>query len=325
MAEDTKRRMRRGPVATISIRRAEANLRNAKARAVGNLTAMLTVLDERLDEDRQAAAHIQCADVLDELIADTEAEHELGIDCFEESDEWETRRASEGGGDSTSPPSPEARKTLEGGGATSQEAPPPQSERQRSEAAVNRLLAISGADPNTLKEQVTNLLQDVRTWPEEVVEPRPKRRIPLTKAQNEQVSNHKVELCNLLDARHVAQQPDILTAQPGQQNDDGRPHKCLLLKASIRPYQNPAEDTPSHNWKASILALIDSGASRDFINEDVVKRLGLEMEPAKHALKVQVADGRELNIKHVVWIDLCLNGKLGYRMSCPWGKHAMSS
>ena len=121
MAEDTKREARRGPAAAISIRRAEASLRNAKARAVGNLTAMLTVLDERLDEDREAAVHIQCADVLDELIADTEAEHELGIDCLEESDEWGTRRASEGGGDKTSPPSPEARKTLEGGGATSQE------------------------------------------------------------------------------------------------------------------------------------------------------------------------------------------------------------
>ena len=216
MAEDTKREARRGPAAAISIRRAEASLRNAKARAVGNLTAMLTVLDERLDEDREAAVHIQCADVLDELIADTEAEHELGIDCLEESDEWGTRRASEGGGDKTSPPNPEARKTLEGGGATSQEAPPPQSERQRSEAAVSRLLAISGVDPNTLKEQVTNLLQDVQTWPEEVAEPRPKRMIPLIKAQNEQVSSHKVELCNLLDARHAAQQPDILTAQPGQ-------------------------------------------------------------------------------------------------------------
>ena len=323
MAEDTKREARRGPAAAISIRRAEASLRNAKARAVGNLTAMLTVLDERLDEDREAAVHIQCADVLDELIADTEAEHELGIDCLEESDEWGTRRASEGGGDKTSPPNPEARKTLEGGGATSQEAPPPQSERQRSEAAVSRLLAISGVDPNTLKEQVTNLLQDVQTWPEEVAEPRPKRMIPLIKAQNEQVSSHKVELCNLLDARHAAQQPDILTAQPGQQNDDGRPHKCLLLKASLRPYQNPAEEAPSHSWKASILALIDSGASRDFINEDVVKKLGLEMEPAKHALKVQVADGRELSIKHVVWIDLCLNGKLGYRTRAyvmPMGK-----
>ena len=106
MAEDTKREAHRGPVAAISIRRAEASLRNAKARAVGNLTAMLTVLDERLDEDREAAVHIQCADVLDELIADTEAEHELGIDCLEESDEWGTRRASEGGGDKTSPPNP---------------------------------------------------------------------------------------------------------------------------------------------------------------------------------------------------------------------------
>ena len=190
MAEDTEREARRGPAAAISIRRAEASLRNAKARAVGNLTAMLTVLDERLDEDREAAVHIQCADVLDELIADTEAEHELGIDCLEESDEWGTRRASEGGGDKTSPPNPEARKTLEGGGATSQEAPPPQSERQRSEAAVSRLLAISGVDPNTLREQVTNLLQDVQTWPEEVAEPRPKRMIPLIKAQNEQVSSH---------------------------------------------------------------------------------------------------------------------------------------
>ncbi|OUV17952.1 MAG: hypothetical protein CBC46_01930, partial [Verrucomicrobiaceae bacterium TMED86] len=179
---------------------------------------------------------------------------------------------------------------------------------------VDHLLAtvVVDQDQHALRRQLQGYLGMVRTWPEEI----PTRHtLPVLQADNELESKEAVEMCNLLQTRQKAQQidvqptEDIITAEQGRQNDDDQAHRCLFLQTRIRSH----EQSGTQKWRPAVETLIDSGASRDFVNEATVQRLGLKVEKAKHPLKVQVADGRMLRINKVACIELSLDRKLGYR------------
>ena len=311
-------------------------MQNSKQKLTRQLGEWVQCLTER----------IECAEVLDEVLDDTSDDLELtaegGGDI--ESPPTDVRSASaptaEGGGDSTSPPpghqqsTKEQRRvrfaniepTAEGGGVkdnkltppkrkhTRMKDPLPSPDRNDPEAMVDHLLGtvVTDQDQHALRTLLKGYLGMVQTWPEEI----PTRStLPLLQADNEQESSGAIALNNLLQTRQMARQvgtvvPEgVISAGQGRQNDDDHLHKCLFLQTRIRSYDPMGTQT----WKPAVETLIDSGASRDFVNEATVQRLGLKVEKAKHPLRVQVADGRTIHISKVACVELSLDRKLAYR------------
>ena len=114
-------------------------------------------------------------------------------------------------------------------------------------------------------------------------------------------------------------------------NDGPRQNRCLVLDAPIRGWDcqlgdfarnrdvdeedrmwklagpAPLSDTMGigktvYEWELNAEALLDSGASRDFVNERTQIARGWKKERASHALEVQVADGRVLRLDYVAAI-----------------------
>ena len=336
MGHETERMANTGLAAQECIANMEIEMQNSKQKLTRQLGEWVQCLTER----------IECAEVLDEVLDDTSDDLELtaegGGDI--ESPPTDVRSASaptaEGGGDSTSPPpghqqsTKEQRRvrfaniepTAEGGGVkdnkltppkrkhTRMKDPLPSPDRNDPEAMVDHLLGtvVTDQDQHALRTLLKGYLGMVQTWPEEI----PTRStLPLLQADNEQESSGAIALNNLLQTRQMARQvgtvvPEgVISAGQGRQNDDDHLHKCLFLQTRIRSYDPMGTQT----WKPAVETLIDSGASRDFVNEATVQRLGLKVEKAKHPLRVQVADGRTLHISKVACVELSLDRKLAYR------------
>ena len=336
MGHETERMANTGLAAQECIANMEIEMQNSKQKLTRQLGEWVQCLTER----------IECAEVLDEVLDDTSDDLELtaegGGDI--ESPPTDVRSASaptaEGGGDSTSPPpghqqsTKEQRRvrfaniepTAEGGGVkdnkltppkrkhTRMKDPLPSPDRNDPEAMVDHLLVtvVTDQDQHALRTLLKGYLGMVQTWPEEI----PTRStLPLLQADNEQESSGAIALNNLLQTRQMARQvgtvvPEgVISAGQGRQNDDDHLHKCLFLQTRIRSYDPMGTQT----WKPAVETLIDSGASRDFVNEATVQRLGLKVEKAKHPLRVQVADGRTLHISKVACVELSLDRKLAYR------------
>jgi hypothetical protein len=66
-------------------------------------------------------------------------------------------------------------------------------------------------------------------------------------------------------------------------------------------------------WEVNAEVLLDSGASRDFVNKRTVTQRGWKIENASHAIDVQVADGRVLTLDKVAAVELQLAPGLLYR------------
>ena len=300
MGHETERMANTGLAAQECIANMEIEMQNSKQKLTRQLGEWVQCLTER----------IECAEVLDEVLDDTSDDLELtaegGGDI--ESPPTDVRSASaptaEGGGDSISPPpghrpsTKEQRRvrfaniepTAEGGGVkgnkltppkqkhTRMKAPLPSPDRDDPEAMVDHLLAtvVTDQDQHALRTLLKGYLGMVQTWPEEI----PTRStLPLLQADNEQESSGAIALNNLLQTRQMARQvgtgvPEgVISAGQGRQNDDDHSHKCLFLQTRIRSYDPISTQT----WKPAVETLIDSGASRDFVNEATVQRLGLKV------------------------------------------------
>ena len=317
---EAMRQANAGKAAQESIAQMESEMQNSKRKLTRQLGEWVNCLTER----------IECADVLDEMLEDASEDLEPTAEGGGDSESPPTASrakdtpTAEGGGDSISPP--QGHPTAEGGGVksykltppkrkhTRRSAPLPCPDRENPEAMVDHLLetVVANRDQHALRRQLKGYLRMVQTWPEEI----PTRStVPLLQADNEQESTGAVALSNLLQTRHVARQvgiaapEEVLSAEYGRQNDDNHAHKCLFLQTRIRTY----DPLNAQKWKPAVETLIDSGASRDFVNEATVQRLGLKVEKAKHPLRVQVADGRTLQINKVACVELSLDRKLAYR------------
>ena len=145
-------------------------------------------------------------------------------------------------------------------------------------------------------QQIESFIKQVDAWPEEV-ESKPTRVMMVSDndAVQEAEAAKLTDCADLLEALERAQQPDesVVTAEEGKRNDDKVSRKCLYLSAPVRG--TTGEGQPKAAWSAPLETLLDSGASRDFINEATVKRLGLQIEKANNPLKVAMADAIHRN------------------------------
>jgi hypothetical protein len=66
-------------------------------------------------------------------------------------------------------------------------------------------------------------------------------------------------------------------------------------------------------WEVNAEVLLDSGASRDFVNKRTVTNRGWKIEDASHAIDVHVADGRVLSLDKVAAVELQLAPGIIYR------------
>ena len=170
------------------------------------------------------------------------------------------------------------------------------------------------AGAKRLIQQIENFIEQVEAWPEEI-EAKPTRLMMMSDNDTAQEAEAAklTDCADLLEALERAQQPDepVATAEEGKRNDDKVSRKCLYLSAPVR--SSAGEGQPRAAWSTPLETLLDSGASRDFINEATVKRLGLKVEKANNPLKVAMADGRLKAVSQVVSIDVKLHKELVYR------------
>ena len=230
---------------------------------------------------------------------------------------------AKGGGDcfeQTSPPntlSPPGIATLES--STSAPQPPAEQERaRRLHELVGKLIADAPdgweAGAERLIQQVERFIGQVEAWPEEI-EAKPTRLMMMS--DNDTACGAETarltDCADLLEALERAQQPEesVVTADEGKRNDDKVNRRCLYLSAPVRA--TAREGQPRATWSSPLETLLDSGASRDFINEATVKRLGLKVERANNPLKVAMADGRLRAVSQVVTVDVKLHKELVYR------------
>ena len=170
------------------------------------------------------------------------------------------------------------------------------------------------AGARRLIQQVESFIGQVEEWPEEV-ETKPTRLMMVSDNDTEQEAGaaRLTDCTDLLEALERAQQPEdsVVTAEEGKRNDDKVSRKCLYLSAPVR--NTAGEGQPKAAWSTPLETLLDSGASRDFINEAAVKKLGLKVEKANNPLKVAMADGRIRAVSQVVTVDVKLHKELVYR------------
>ena len=109
-------------------------------------------------------------------------------------------------------------------------------------------------------------------------------------ATEEETPAKLTEFEDLWEACSRAQTPDeaIVAAAEGQQNDDTVQRRCLFLPAPARAA--PQEGRSKSSWSRALETLLDSGASRDFVNEETVRELGLKVEKGPES--PPSADGR---------------------------------
>lgn len=218
--------------------------------------------------------------------------------------------------------------TSEGGGVSLAKDPPPRQvqwakpavESEESTQSISPeaiILGMIGEAPEGRKERINQLigkvsmlLRQVQETPTEITAK--KTRLTMI-AENEASMDQAVALGDALDARCAAVQLEegIIAAGSGEQNDDRLKRRCLVLNTPIRQCANTGEQKGS--WSTPVETLVDSGASRDFINTQTVKQWGLRTEKAKQPLKVQVADGRSIKVDTIAHVDLKLDEELVYR------------
>jgi len=66
-------------------------------------------------------------------------------------------------------------------------------------------------------------------------------------------------------------------------------------------------------WEGNFEVLVDSGASRDFVNEATVKMKGWKTMPATTPITVEVADGRTQHLDRVAAVEIQMAPGLIYR------------
>jgi hypothetical protein len=118
-------------------------------------------------------------------------------------------------------------------------------------------------------------------------------------------------------------------------NDEATIRKCMVLDCPIRRWDESRHQTSGNSrrdfvdvrgklagpppgtdtlgigpglaaWEVNAEVLLDSGASRDFVNKRTVMKRGWKMEDAAHAIDVQMADGRVLSLDKVSAVELQL-------------------
>ena len=292
-------------------------------------TAVQVAKQEQLAQEQQAQRSTG-EWVLDELGAETpeeQEEHEVPV----------SQRAEGGGKDIEDilPPTGREGSPTEGGGVSLAKKTPPRTvgwaepvvqparvrhshaalgAEQRLEDLVARLIGEKTEDRaeriERLQQKVDTFLSHVQEWPTHI-QAKPTR-LMMT-AENEMEGNSAVTINDILETRRVAQQPEegVIAAREGHQNDDQLKRRCLFVNAPVR--QKQLREESKLRWSRPLETLVDSGASRDFINEETVKRLGLITERAKQPLRVQVADGHSVKVDTVVHIDMKLDAELVYR------------
>ena len=297
-----------GEQAASAVAQVEAERSARRAQSVRRLEAVLQRLqvESRREDVKEAvdrARQLQSAGewVLDEMGA------EAPIDASD-SDSGES--TSEGGGVSLAkdPPPRQVRWTeplVESDKSTQSTSPEALILGMIGDATEGRKERI-----NQLMGKVSTLLRQVQETPTEITAK--KTRLTMI-AENEASMDLAVALGDVLDARCAALQPEegIIAAGSGEQNDDRLKRRCLVINAPIRQCANTGEQKES--WSTPVETLVDSGASRDFINTQTVKQWGLRTEKAKQPLKVQVADGRSIKVDTIAHVDLKLDGELVYR------------
>jgi hypothetical protein len=185
-----------------------------------------------------------------------------------------------------------------------------------------------------------NSSKDINALPEEMTERSDLRRLLLKKGSATEVDEIlgiggeapdpavKKKLENPTTNTKAENNDVVITAD----NDGPRQHLCLVLDAPMRGWDYrlmnfnrdmdvseeerlwkvagppPTADIVDigrtvYEWELNAEALINSGASRDFVNEATQIRKGLKKEKAMHTLEVQVAaDGRVLRLRYVAAI-----------------------
>ena len=163
------------------------------------------------------------------------------------------------------------------------------------QAVVNSLI---GEESEGREERIDRLLEKVNALRQQVkgfsteIATKVTRRTMV--AVNETEDTVAAALGDVLEARRMAQEPDagVIAAREGHQNDDLLKRRCLFIDAPVRQW-TPTGQRQSR-WSTPVETLVDSGASRDFINAETVRQWGLKTEKAKQPLKVMVADGRSV-------------------------------
>jgi hypothetical protein len=92
-------------------------------------------------------------------------------------------------------------------------------------------------------------------------------------------------------------------------NDSNVHHPVFMFRASARTRDR--KDTTERSlcskpWKKGIRVLKDDGATRNFVSQQYVQQNHCKLEKANWPLKVEVADGRSLEVDHIVEIQLDL-------------------
>ena len=212
--------------------------------------------------------------------------------------------------------------TAEGGGNDCSQALPPEVRDPAKDKRLRELVKqLSEGAPEgqearleRIRQQLGLFAKAVKRWPEEV-QAKPTRLMMAAEndATEEETPAKLTEFEDLWEACSRAQTPDeaIVAAAEGQQNDDTVQRRCLFLPAPARAA--PQEGRSKSSWSRALETLLDSGASRDFVNEETVRELGLKVEKARNPLQVQMADGRLKKVSKVVHLDLKLDRDLVYR------------
>ena len=212
--------------------------------------------------------------------------------------------------------------TAEGGGNDCAQTLPPKAKDKEKDKRLRELVkrltehAPEGQENRLerLAQQLKHFTDAVQQWPEEI-EAKPTRL--MMASENDSILDGTAakltEFEDLWEACSIAQTPEatVVAAAEGQQNDDTVQRRCLFLPAPARAA--PREGESRGAWSRSLETLLDSGASRDFINEETVRELGLKVEKARNPLQVQLADGRLKKVSKVVHLDLRLDRQLVYR------------
>ena len=212
--------------------------------------------------------------------------------------------------------------TAEGGGNDCAQTLPPEARDPAKDKRLRELVKqLSEGAPEgqearleRIKQQLGLFAKAVQQWPEEV-QAKPTRLMMAAEndAPERDTPARLTEFEDLWEACSRAQTPDeaIVAAAEGQQNDDTVPRRCLFLPAPARAASQ--ERRSRSTWSRELETLLDSGASRDFVNEETVRELGLKVEKARNPLQVQMADGRLKRVSKVVHLDLKLDRDLVYR------------
>jgi hypothetical protein len=134
----------------------------------------------------------------------------------------------------------------------------------------------------------------------------------------------KIDLYGLLAHSMTPQDADIILG--GESNDKPQQsRKCVVLDTPMRLWQERQKELNAEafplphlsatilKWEGNFEVLVDSGASRDFVNEATVKLKGWKTMPATTPITVEVADGRTQHLDRVAAVEIQMAPGLIYR------------